>query len=115
MAAAKLLPPGHAQTSTVYDAFNHRFRFNVDLIEPLIERDFRKKIGVTTFAMRFEIVEVQSSVLADLLLLGEFKQGVILLASEFNFYVFEKQQGGKLAVFLCFNRIFVFFLCNLSV
>ena len=33
--------------------------------------------------MRFEIVEVQSSVLADLLLFGEFKQGVILLASEF--------------------------------
>ena len=32
--------------------------------------------------MLFEIFEVQSSVLADLLLFGEFKQGVILFTSE---------------------------------
>ena len=63
--------------------FHHCFRFNVDLIKPLIERTFREKIGVTSFAMLFEIFEVQSSVLADLFLFGEFKQGVILLASEF--------------------------------
>ena len=33
--------------------------------------------------MRFEMFEVQSSVFADLLLFGEFKQGIILLTSEF--------------------------------
>jgi hypothetical protein len=35
------------------------------------------------FAMLFEIFEVQSSVLADFLLFGEFKQGIVLLTSEF--------------------------------
>ena len=56
---------------------------NTDLIEQLIENTFREKIGVTPFAILFEIFEVQSSVLADLLLFGEFKQGVVLLTSEF--------------------------------
>ena len=60
------------------DGFDHRFCFNIDVIKPLIERTFREKIGITTFAMRFEIFEVQLSVLANLLLFGEFKQWVIL-------------------------------------
>ena len=65
------------------DAFYHLFGFNLNLIEPLIERTFREKICVTTFAILFEIFEVQSSVFADFLLFGELKQGIVLLTSEF--------------------------------
>ena len=48
----------------------------------MIERTFREKIGVATFAMLFEIFEVQYSVLADALELGALRTEEYILPPE---------------------------------